>query len=144
MKVFLDTNVLVAACVAEHEHHARALPLVQSVHDGKTEGFVSGHSLLEAHAVLTRLPRSPRLSPAQASSLISANIIGHFSVIALNAREYAELSKRLGAENIHGGRVYDLLHLECAKKSGAEKIFTFNVHDFSIPGADLRARITAP
>jgi len=41
MKVFLDTNVLVAACIADHEHHARAIPLIQAVHDGKLEGFVS-------------------------------------------------------------------------------------------------------
>lgn len=41
MKVSLDTNVLVAACVAEHEHHARALPLLQSIHQGDHQGFVS-------------------------------------------------------------------------------------------------------
>ena len=41
MKVVLDTNVLVAACEADHEHHARALPVVETVHEGHAEGFVS-------------------------------------------------------------------------------------------------------
>jgi len=71
MKVFLDTNVLVAACVADHEHHARALPLVQEVHQGEAEGFVSAHSLLETHAILTRLPPVPRIPPTQASAKTS-------------------------------------------------------------------------
>jgi len=41
MKVFLDTNVLVAACIEEHEHHSRALPVMESVW-GKVERGVTG------------------------------------------------------------------------------------------------------
>jgi len=95
MKEFLDTNVLVAACVADHEHHARALPLVQAVHEGKSEGFISAHSLLETHATLTRLPRVPRISPLQAAALIADNIVKHFSVVALTGKEYSDLCVKL-------------------------------------------------
>lgn len=144
MKWYLDTNVLVAACVAEHEHHARALPLMGSVHRGKAEGFVSAHSLLEAYAVLTRLPRTPRISPHQAAALVKENVVNHFTVVALTAREYSELSARLGQNGIIGGQAYDVLHLECAKKSGAERIYTFNARHFTELGEDLSAKITAP
>lgn len=144
MKAFLDTNVLVAACVLDHEHHARAHPVVQAVHEGKTEGFVSAHSLLETYSILTRLPRVPRISAPQASALIADNVVGHFSIVALTGKEYSDLSLKLGRDGIVGGRSYDLLHLTCAEKCGADKIFTFNVHDFTELAAHLRHKITAP
>lgn len=144
MKVFLDTNVLVAACVDQHEHHARALPLMESVHKGMVQGFVSAHSLLETHAILTRLPRSPRISPSQAATLVHENVVKHFTVVALTAREYGELAARLGRNSVVGGQAYDVLHLECAEKCGAERIYTFNVSHFAGLAAHLSSRIAAP
>jgi predicted nucleic acid-binding protein len=144
MKLFLDTNVLVASFVTEHEHHARALPLVQAVHDGKAEGFVSAHTLLETHATLTRLPRTPRITAAQSARLIADNVTKHFTVVAFTAREYGDLIVKLGQNNIIGGRVYDFLHLGCAEKSGAERIYTFNVSHFQELGPHLADKITAP
>ena len=144
MKDFLDTSVLVAACVADHEHHARALPVVQMVHEGKAEGFVSAHSLLETHAILTRLPRLPRISSMQAATLIADNIVKHFSVVALTGKEYSELSLKLGQNNVVGGKAYDVLHLTCAEKCGADRIYTFNVRDFMQLAGQLTSKITAP
>ncbi len=144
MKVFLDTNVLVAACVVAHEHHARALPLMRAVHSGEMEGCVSAHSLLEAHAILTRLPRTPRIMPAQAKELIAENVIKYFNVLSLSAKEYTQLIAKLGENGIVGGACYDMLHLECAEKSGAERIFTFNLDDFPRLASHLADRISAP
>jgi predicted nucleic acid-binding protein len=144
MKDFLDTNVLVAACVADHEHHARALPVVQKVHQGKAQGYVSAHSLLETHTALTRLPRAPRISSMQASTLIADNILKHFSVVALTAKEYSQLSLKLGETNAVGGKAYDVLHLACAEKCRADRIYTFNVRDFMQLAGPLASKITAP
>jgi predicted nucleic acid-binding protein len=144
MRVFLDTNVLVAACVEEHEHHARALPLVEAVHRGESQGFVSAHSVLEVYAVLTRLPRSPRILPLQAAELVRENILGHFTAVALTSKEYGELIQQLGRSGAAGGQAYDVLHLQCAEKCGAERIYTFNIRHFSALAAHLSARIAAP
>jgi predicted nucleic acid-binding protein len=144
MKAFLDTNVLIAACVIQHEQHARALPLMQKVHAGGAQGFVSAHSILETYAVLTRLPQLPRISPAQAAALIDDNIVKYFSIVALTGKEYSELTLELGQNNIAGGRAYDLLHLACAEKCGADRIYTFNGRDFAELGGPLAGRITAP
>jgi predicted nucleic acid-binding protein len=144
MKDFLDTNVLLAACVADHEHHTRALPVVQKIQEGRNEGFVSAHSLLEMHAVLTRLPRIPRITPQQAAALITDNVVKHFSVVALTGKEYGELCLRLGNENVTGGKAFDALHLACAGKCGADRIFTFNVDDFRQLAGHLAGKIMAP
>jgi predicted nucleic acid-binding protein len=144
MKVFLDTNVLVAAFLTDHDHHARALPVVQAVHAGKVEGHISAHSLLETYAVLTRLPRAPRLTPSQVAGLIAENVVQHFTVVIPSSREYADLLDGLGSDNIVGGQVYDVLHLACARKCGAERIYTFNVRHFQDLGNDLASKITAP
>lgn len=145
MKIFLDTNVLIAACLAEHEHHDRALPWMQTVHERKAAGFVSAHSLLEVYSTLTRLPRSPRMHPLQAVSLVEENVARHFTQIALSAREYLELINQLGKAGTAGGQVYDALHLACAKKSGAERVFTFNLGHFrNLADGELRSRIVGP
>lgn len=140
----MDTNVLVAACLEDHEHHARALPIVELVHLGESEGYVSAHGLIETHAVLTRLPRVPRISPIQASGLIADNIVHYFSVVALTGKEYCDLSLKLGQNNIVGGQTYDIIHLACAEKCGADRIFTFNVREFARISGPLRDKITAP
>jgi predicted nucleic acid-binding protein len=43
-----------------------------------------------------------------------------------------------------GGRVYDALHLHCAKKTFCDRIYTFNVRHFQQLAPDLADRITAP
>src|ERR1041385_3822062 len=144
MKFFLDTNVLVAACVTDHEHHARAVPVIQLIHDEKAQGFVSGHSLLEAHSILTRLPRAPRILPAQAATLISDNFVKHFALATLTGKEYSDLCQKLGRDGVVGGRSYDLLHLACAEKCQADRIYTFNVNHFSELAPHLRSKIAAP
>jgi predicted nucleic acid-binding protein len=142
MKVFFDTSILIAASLEEHEHHPRALAATQAVHEGKDHGFVSAHSLLEMHAVLTRLPRSPRVLPLQAAALVEANVLDHFTVVMLSAAELAQFSKDLGRRGIVGGQVYDALHLQCAEKCGADRVFTFNLRHFRSMAPHLAARIT--
>lgn len=144
MKVFRDTNLLVAACVAEHEHHAQALPLVQAIHKRDKQGFVSAHTLLEVYAILTRLPRSPRILPAQAATLVQENIVKYFSIVALTGKEYRQLVSELARSGILGGQVYDALHLQCAQKSRADQILTFNVRHFARLAPYLSPKLAAP
>jgi hypothetical protein len=117
---------------------------MQSVHAGDHDGFVSAHSILESYAILTRLPRSPRLTPAQAATLLQENVVKHFTVIGLTPKEYGELVERLGRNATVGGQAYDALHLACGEKSGADQIFTFNTRHFVGIAPHLAERIVAP
>jgi predicted nucleic acid-binding protein len=144
MKIFLDTNVLIAAFLSDHVHHNRAAPLVQSVIAGTADGFVSGHSLLETHAVMTGMARQPRITPAACATLIRENVLEQFSIVALAAHEYSRLIQRIGRDDISGGRTYDMLHAACAVKAGVDRVYTFNTRDFLTFSPELSGKVQTP
>jgi len=145
MKVFLDTSVLVAAVVTKHEHHTRALEILDRVQNGKDEGHISGHSMAEIYSILTKLPPPFRHNPEQALLSIEENVVKHFKVTALGPSEYAPLIREAALSGIQGGTIYDAVLLKCAAKSGAEKIWTFNLKHFqNIAPKNIVSQIFAP
>jgi len=88
------------------------------------------HAIIEAYAVLTRLPAPHRLAPADAWTLINANFVQGRSVAALPAAGQAALLQRLAAAAIGGGRTYDALIAATAAHAGADELLTFNPRHF--------------
>ncbi|MDB6040602.1 MAG: hypothetical protein JWM99_4443 [Verrucomicrobiales bacterium] len=122
--------------------HGRFLERIEA---GKDEGFVSAHTLAECYRVLTRLPGESHVPPATAWQLISENVVKHFKIIHLTAKEYAQALEKASANGVEGGRTYDALLLAAAAKSGADRIITSNVRHFQALAEDnLRSRISAP
>lgn len=144
MRIFLDTTVLVASVVREHPHHSRALPVVQRVLSRRDTGFVAAHGLAEMYAVLTTLPISPRVGPDAARRLIVDNVVPHFEIVALSAREYGRLIGSVAERNVLGGAIYDALQLMCAEKASVERIYTFNVAHFRRLAGELAGRVSLP
>ena len=145
MKIFCDTNIVIAAFLAGHPHHGQARPVLENVHAGKDTGFVAAHTLAEAYAVLTRLPDAGRVAPTIAWQLISENVVKLFSVITLTAKEHCETLEAAAAGGIEGGRTYDALLLAAAIKSGADRIYTLNIRYFqSLADEAVRSRIVTP
>lgn len=145
MKVFLDTSVLVASVVEEHESHARTHAVLDRVQAGKDEGFVSAHSLAEVYAVLTKSPPPIRHSPEQALLSLEENVLRHFKIMGLTTGDYTALIREAALSGIQGGTIYDALLLRCAAKTGAEKVFTLNLRHFqTIAPGSIRSQIAAP
>ena len=145
MKVFCDTNVLVAAFIQSHPNHEEARPVLERVKAGKDSGFVAAHSLAEAYSVLTRLPGGSRVAPTVAWQLIEENVVKGFSIITLTAKEYSQTLATAAANGVEGGRTYDALLLSAAAKSGAERIYTLNARHFQgLATAELRPKIVSP
>jgi predicted nucleic acid-binding protein len=145
VKVFCDTNIVIAACLGGHPHHEQARPVLERVKSGKDIGFVAAHTLAEAYAVLTRLPDAGHVAPTIAWQLISENVVDNFSVITLSSREYSETLASAAASGVEGGRTYDALLLAAAAKSGAERIYTLNVRHFqNLADERIRSRIVPP
>jgi predicted nucleic acid-binding protein len=145
MKVFCDTNVLVAAFLQGHPHHNTARPVVERVKAGDDQGFVATHSLAETYAVLTRLPGGNQVAPTIAWQLIAENVLKDFTVVSLTSKEYADTLASAARNGVEGGRTYDALLLAAAAKSGADRIYTTNVRHFqSLADDKLRPRIAPP
>lgn len=53
MKALVDTSVLVAGMIAQHEFHERALPWIKKAEDPGCELCISSHTLAELYSSLT-------------------------------------------------------------------------------------------
>jgi predicted nucleic acid-binding protein len=145
LKVFLDTNVLVASVLNEHDFHSIAFPVLERVQNETDNGFISAHSLAEMYAVLTRLPAPLRHSPEQALLNIEENVIPYFKIIALTAHDYVVLLREAALVGVQGGTVHDAVLLKAAIKSDVEQIFTFNKKHFeALAPEEIRPRIFSP
>jgi predicted nucleic acid-binding protein len=114
MKVLTDTSVVISGVLSDHPQHAYAQPWLAQAKAGAFEALVSGHSLAELYSVLTRLPRTPRITPAEALQLIQTNLAPH-TVVTLSAKDYVRLIEDLAQVGIAGGAVYDAVIAKAAE-----------------------------
>jgi predicted nucleic acid-binding protein len=129
----LDTSCMVAAVCTWHERHFAAAREIERRLDRGERLAIAAHSLAETYAVLTRLPAPHRMDPADAWALVKANFIDHAAVEALDATAYTTLLRRLAAMGIGGGRTYDALIADCARRAKVDALLTFNVQHFEPP-----------
>jgi len=138
-----DTSCIVAAVCTWHEHHERAAAEIEARLTRGEPLIVAAPTLVEAYAVLTRLPPPYRLSPADALALVEENFIQAARIVALDARGYPTLVRRARDEGIRGGRTYDAVIAACALKARAAVLLTFNKDHF-LPFADRGLEIVVP
>jgi predicted nucleic acid-binding protein len=96
-------------------------------------------SIVEAYAVLTRLPSPYRLSPGDAHALLASNFLLGRKMVSLDDLAIRRLLDRLVAEGIAGGQTYDAVIASCARRARVAALLTFNESDFEpFAGADLQ------
>ncbi len=145
MRIFLDTNVLLASVLERHADHQRAFPVLKRVHEGKDEGYISAHSLAEVYSNLTKLPPPFRHSPEQALLSIEENVLKHFKIVSFAANDYALLIREAALAHIQGGTVYDALLLKCASKAEVSQIYTLNLKHFeAVAPESIRPKLVVP
>ncbi len=141
MKDFFDTSVLVAVFWGDHPRHEASLRLF--ARSTPISAACATHSLAEVYSVLTRLPVRPPIAPEQALLHIE-QIVQHLTLINLEPKEFERVLRNAAEHDVTGGRIYDALLLGCARKSNAEKIYTWNVSDFQRLAPELAGRIRTP
>ncbi len=144
MRVLLDTSLLVAALIGGHPFHDLAVPWLERIKAKTDTGLVAAHSLAELYAILTRLPVTPRISPAPALQLIQSNVLDACEVVILSAADYVALLTHLADRGIAGGAVYDGLLLQAALKAGADQVVTLNAYDFRRIYPTLAHKVVSP
>ncbi|HMP73019.1 MAG TPA: PIN domain-containing protein [Kiritimatiellia bacterium] len=144
MKVFCDSSVLVAGCVAAHPHFPRAVVILQDVAAGTCEGYCSAHSLAEVFSALTSIPVQPRITPSEASSMIRQNIQASFKLLCPSTATHEKAVEACVSRGLFGGIVYDALLIETARSGAFDRIYTFNIKHYRSLAPDLIDRIAAP
>jgi len=125
--IALDSSSMVAAVCSWHERHAVvAADVERRLATRGSRLAIPAHALVEAYAVLTRLPAPHRVAPADAWALLEANFVKPAEVMALEAA----LLARLAAAGTGGGRTYDALIAEQAAIAGADVLLTLNPRHF--------------
>ncbi len=144
MNYLFDTSILIAGFIASHKHHDRAKPWISKAAQGKLNMYVCNHTLAELYAVLTKLPLTPRISPANALSLIEHNVIKVGHLVNLTGRDYHHILKELANDGMSGGITYDSLIYYAAVKSEIKKLLTLNTQDFERLNKNDRITIISP
>jgi predicted nucleic acid-binding protein len=133
----LDSNCMVAAVCAWHEHHADTASAIERRLERGERLTLASHAVAETYAVLTRLPAPHRLSPADAWALVDANFVARARLVTLNGRSYGTVLGRLAAAGIGGGRTYDAIIGECAGRGRVQALLTLNPRHFDPPPAGV-------
>jgi predicted nucleic acid-binding protein len=126
----VDTSCMVAAVCTWHEHHAAAVNEIERRLARGERLAVPAPALVEAYAVLTRLPAPHRLSPSDAWALVEANFVKHGRVVALASAVYVKILRGLASQATGGGRTYDAVIGEAAREAKAAALLTFNRRHF--------------
>lgn len=133
MRQFLDTSVLVEACLDYGLKFTQADRLVNH-----PDSITSAHSMAETYATLSGNRRYNLRAPIAAK--LVASLAEVLSVHALSADEYVKIISMAPAKGVQGGGIYDYLHAEVARRAGCSTIFTWNVGDFRHVAPDLTVR----
>lgn len=139
--IFLDTSVLIATAQVSHERHKPSRDLWNQCTRHTTA--VSTHTIAEVYNVLTAMPPSLRLAPRDAVLAVET-FLQRLTPVDLSAEEYMETLRHTANLGHSGGMIYDALHLACARKVQAEKIYTWNVKHFQMVAPDMAERIVTP
>lgn len=126
----LDTSCIIALVAAWHERHGEVTRTVEHYLEGRHRLAAVAHSLVEAYAVLTRLPPPFRLAPAAAHELVSRNF-GALPLAALTAKETVDLLAFSQERRIAGGRTHDALLARAAAKLAPCVLLTLNARHFA-------------
>ena len=121
---------MVAAVCGWHERHAAAARALERRLASGDRMVVAAHAIVEAYAVLTRLPAPHRLAPADAWALLEANFVSDADVAALSGSAQTALLARLSRAGIGGGLTYDALIATSARHGKAAELLTFNRRHF--------------
>jgi predicted nucleic acid-binding protein len=140
MKTYFDSSALVAAMVEEEEHHSRAVSALAN----DTNGFTSTHALAETFATLTSGRLDIQLTPNEATDLVHANVTRRLQVVELTLADYRQAMQNSQAAGARGGAIFDMLHLQAARRGKADRILTINVRHFQTFAPDLKGMISLP
>ena len=144
MKIYFDTNVLVAALKAEHTHHGRSFASMQRLHRGEVAGCIAAQSLAELYSVLTRTPFTVPVYPDEALDMIEQSILPCFEIVDVSRQSYLAAIAACAGAGWKGGRVHDAVHIQAATQAKCDLIYTYDIAHFESLAPAWSGRIQSP
>ncbi|HEX2516107.1 MAG TPA: PIN domain-containing protein, partial [Chloroflexota bacterium] len=124
---------MAAALCGWHVHHPSASRELKRRLGAGESLILAAPTLVEAYAVLSRLPPPHRLSPAEGWTLIRASFVDHASdIVSLESDAIRRLLDEMAARGVAGGGVYDAHVVACALLARVDAILTFNARQFRL------------
>jgi predicted nucleic acid-binding protein len=120
VRIGVDSSIIVAAVHTRHPRHSVAAH----------ELVVCHHSILEAYAVLTRLPGDLRVQPSEARDLLAATVKASMSVTGFKPAEIWKVLELFVPSSVAGGHSYDAFVAHAPSSSGAEAMATLDPKHF--------------
>ncbi len=131
-----DSSVIIAALCAWHDQHAAAHKAVAALLGAGSPPVIPHHALIEAYAVLTRLPAGYRIAPADAEQLLRRAFHGRARIVASRGNVTWSLLRDAAEKRVAGGAIYDFRIVRAARSAGATHLLTLNARDFERHGLD--------
>jgi predicted nucleic acid-binding protein len=144
MKVYFDTNVLVAALQPDHIHHIPSFAALSSIRANNITGYMTGHGLAELYSVLTRTPFVKRIFADEAQIMIEQTIVPSFQIIEVTTQSYLAAIDLCAKAGWKGGRIHDAVHIQAALQAECDLIYTYNLADFHALAPTQASRIQTP
>jgi predicted nucleic acid-binding protein len=144
VKVFIDTNIVIAKTVVTHQHHLNADQFLRQAQSRRWTPVMSAHGIVEIFSVLTRAPYQPRISATHVWHMLQKSVLPWFEIETLTKNDYLNLIRESAMQDWTGGRIYDAIHIQIARKAKCDRIYTFDVRHFRSIAPDLSDRIMAP
>lgn len=136
MTYLLDTSCLVAAVSPWHEHHQATRDDLTRRRERRETAVMAGPCVVEAYAVLTRLPPPHRLDGATVRTLLEGNW-GDADIVAPAKSDWWNVVSRAPERGIAGGQIYDAVIAACARHGRVSTIVTWNLAHFALVAGDL-------
>jgi predicted nucleic acid-binding protein len=129
--VFVDTNVLVYAAVAQAPLHQQAQSALQSLRQANVPMWISPQVIREYLAVMTR-PQTFGQPLSAADAARDAEVfVRRFRLADVNAAVTDNLLQLLSTVQVAGKQVHDANIVATMRTHGIERLLTHNVSDFA-------------
>ena len=92
---------------------------------------------------MAAIPEKERMS-TEAAGLMVQGIEHRLTLVWLDGDEYCAAIRRMAQLGIVGGAVYDGLVAACALKAAADHLYTWNVRQFDLLGAEIKTMVRMP
>ncbi len=131
-RVFIDTNVLLAATDTDRDHHVDATAFLQAAMKGTWRTFTSAQIFREYLVVATRPPKNNGLGLSPGDARENIRVFERLiEILAEGSESHARLLALVAQHELRGKRIHDANLVAAMETHGLRQLKTYNPQDFS-------------